>query len=164
MPPQPITGMSTALTQASAQRRAIGLIATPEYPPTIVLRRGLRVRQSTPTPSTVLTAVIASAPPRSTATAMSSIRVTFGESFAKMGLRVASRTRRITSSATAGSVLNGSLPPSTFGQERFTSSASTSGRVSSSAASSANSAALCPPMFVTIRVSASATSGSVRSM
>jgi hypothetical protein len=127
MPPHPITGIRTLRAHSHAQRSAIGLIAVPEYPPCTVWSPGLRVRQSICIPRTVFTAVIPSAPAASTAQAISPMRDTFGDSLAKIGFRVSRRTRSITRAAMSGSVANGSFPCWTFGQERFTSSASTAG-------------------------------------
>ena len=83
----------------------------------------------------------------------------FAESFAKIGRSVTARTPEITRAALSGCVPKGSRPPWTFGQDRFTSSASGVGSSSRRRATSTKSSTLSPPMFVTTTVSAPAISG-----
>ena len=109
----------------------------------------------------MFTAVIPSAPASATATAMRSMWATLGESFTKSGFEVLSRAAETQMRAFSGSVEKGRAPPWTLGQERLSSMAWTTGSASRMRVISRYSSIDSPPAFVTITVSASATSGIV---
>src|SRR5271168_3097494 len=89
-----------ALATSQTIRKAIGLIAGPESPPTSLARIGRRRRQLTAMPRTVLIRLTASAPASAAAAAIATMSVTFGVSLAIIGRGETERTRR-TSLATA---------------------------------------------------------------
>ena len=73
-------------------------------------------------PRMVLMRLTPSPPPASTAFAISTMSVTFGESFTITGLSVTLRTALVTCSTTFGSTPKAMPSQATFGQDTFTSS------------------------------------------
>ena len=106
-------------------RTAIGFKAGPDIPPVILPRRGFHVRVSITIPVRVFIRAKASAPASSTALAIFTISVTFGDNFTITGLLVLAFTSLVTSAATSGSVPKANPSAFTFGQEILTSIAST---------------------------------------
>src|SRR5579872_1819273 len=96
---------------------AMGLIAGPESPPVMLLRRGLRVSASMDMARNVLTRLTASAPASATTLAILATEVTFGDSFTIRG-RVATALASFTKySSEPGSDPKVMPPAWTFGQE-----------------------------------------------
>ena len=81
IPPIPMIGMFTAFATCHTIRSATGFTAGPERPPVILPSNGFLVLISIAIPVNVLIMEIASAPASSTAFAICTISVTFGESF-----------------------------------------------------------------------------------
>ena len=81
IPPNPMTGIFTALATCQTMRNAIGFTAAPDIPPVTVDRIGRLRSASMAIPSNVLINDTLSAPLSSAARAISVISVTFGESF-----------------------------------------------------------------------------------
>jgi len=89
-PPKPETGKPVALAIWATQRRAMGLMPGPEYPPYVdrppMAGKGVRVSRSTPIkPDTVFTVHSASAPLSLAAWAMNAISLTLGVSLTTIG-------------------------------------------------------------------------------
>ena len=117
MPPEPITGIFTAPAASQQRASASGFTAGPERPPVALPRRlravppggasdgtpGARRSRSIASPTNVFTAVIASAPPRSQARAVSRMSVTSGDSLAMSGFGVSGRSEASVFSSRAGS-------------------------------------------------------------
>ena len=103
MPPEPMTGMRTARAASQQRSSASGLIAGPESPPVARPSFERPASRSTAMPTKVLTAVSASAPPCSQASASSAIEVTSGGSLAMSALRVRGRSRASVCSSRRGS-------------------------------------------------------------
>ncbi len=122
-PPRPQTGIFTAFATCHTIRSATGLMAGPERPPVTLPRIGVRVRVSMAMPRRVLMREIPSAPASSTAFAMETTSVTFGDSLMMTGRSVLSFTARVTAAAALGSVPKATPPTLTLGQEIFTSRA-----------------------------------------
>ena len=80
IPPSPTTGIFTALATCHTIRRATGFTQGPLRPPVTVLKTGFLVLVSTAMPSSVFIRETESAPADSTASAISCILVTLGES------------------------------------------------------------------------------------
>jgi hypothetical protein len=111
-------------------------------------------------PITVLTSVTASAPASLAARAMAGRSVTLGLSLAHRG-RPQAAVAATTAAVASAEWANTSDRDSTFGQERFTSTATTSAGASASAvAAFSNSATLRPQMLATTRAPASTRAGS----
>ena len=98
-------------------------------------KTGRRVFKSIAMPIKVLISDTASAPASSTAFAIATMSVTFGESFTMTGKFVCAFTVRVTSAAVSGCVPKAMLPLLTFGQEILISSAAMRESVSASATS-----------------------------
>ena len=130
MPPNPDTGILTAFATCHTMRSATGLMAGPANPHVIFPRIGRLVLTSMASPKSVLTRDSESAPASSTAFAIVTISVTFGDSFTITGRFVLSLMALVTAAACLGSVPKATPPSLTFGQEILTSSASTPSTVS----------------------------------
>ncbi len=101
----------------------MGRMAGPDTPPSRLLRIGLPLSTSITMPGpTVLISVRPSAPAAATARAISTMLVTFGDSFTKTGMDVAALTAEVAAAAALGSSANdGPNSAETFGHETFTS-------------------------------------------
>jgi len=117
IPPMPTTGIFTACATCQTILRATGLTAGPDNPPTILASFGRLVLVSMAMPRSVLISETASAPPASTALAMTVISVTLGESLTISGRSVTARTASVTFCAIFGSVPKATPPFLTLGQE-----------------------------------------------
>ncbi len=106
-------------------------------------------------PTNVFTSVRASAPASAAAFATGTMSVTFGVSFARIGSGQTSRTRRTIRPVSAGSMAK-SVPPATFGHDRFSSRAANPASRPSMAAISTKSSSFSPAMLAMAAV------GSVR--
>ena len=128
-------------------RTAIGRIAGPLRPPTMLVSFGRRVSTSIAIARNVLTSEIASAPASSAARANDATSVTFGVSFGITGSRVTLRTA-LTTSCVPGSEQPKVMPPSLmFGQEMFSSIAWTPSASERMRASSTYSSIVVPQML-----------------
>ena len=126
-------------------------MAGPDRPPVLLAKTKVFLLTSICIPVIVLTREIASAPPASTALAISGILVTLGESFIITGLLVAALTTLVTDSASFGSVPK-TIPPSfTLGHDIFTSNISI-GWSSKSLAASAYSSRVFPTILTILTV------------
>ena len=85
-------------------------MAGPDKPPVKLAKIGLRVLRSMRIPKSVLIIVNPSAPPASTALAIGTISVTFGESLTYTGTLATFLTAAVKLPATSGSVPN-AIPP-----------------------------------------------------
>ena len=81
IPPNPMTGIFTALDTCHTMRNAIGFTAAPDMPPVIVESIGRLRSTSIAIPSNVLISDTLSAPLPSAARAISVMSVTFGDNF-----------------------------------------------------------------------------------
>ena len=103
IPPMPITGTFTAFAASYTMRTAIGWIAGPDTPPVLFARRKVFLRISIFIPVIVLISDTASAPPASTALAISAMLVTLGLSFMITGCFAYFLTAFVIFSAAPGS-------------------------------------------------------------
>src|SRR5581483_155104 len=95
----------------------MGLMAGPERPPVILLRRGLRVSTSMDMARKVLTRLTASAPASAATLAICAMEVTLGESLTMRGRFVEARARPTRYSSEAQSAPKAMPPAWTLGQE-----------------------------------------------
>src|ERR1035441_838322 len=102
-------------------RRAMGLIAGPERPPVMLLRRGRRVSASMEIARKVLVRLTASAPASAAILAMWAMEVTLGESLTISGRALAALARPTRYSSELGSEPKAMPPAWTLGQETFNS-------------------------------------------
>ena len=126
MPPMPITGIFTAWAAWYTIRTATGFTAGPDIPPVLLARAKVLRLISIFIPVMVLIRDTTSAPPASTAFAISEISVTLGESFMITGCFATFLMAAVISSATFGSCPKARAPAFTLGQEMLISSMSTS--------------------------------------
>ena len=126
IPPIPMIGSFTAFAASYTMRTAIGWIAGPDTPPVLFASTNDFLLISIFIPVIVLIRETASAPPASTAFAISAMLVTFGLNFMITGCFAYLFTAFVISSAAFG-FWPKAIPPSfTFGQEMLISSMSTS--------------------------------------
>src|ERR1700679_2912170 len=102
IPPMPMTGTFTARALSYTMRTAMGLMAGPESPPVVFVRRGLRVSISIDSARKVLTSDMASAPELAATRAIWAMDVTFGESLTMSGRLVAERAEETRYSSEPG--------------------------------------------------------------
>ena len=142
----PMIGMRTACATCQTMRTATGLTQGPERPPVMLPSTGRNLLMSISMPSSVLMSDTASAPAASTALAIATMSVTFGESLRMTGFFVCALASRTTAEAASGSVPK-TMPPSlTFGHETLSSMAATPG-TSRRPASLPYSSAVLPEML-----------------
>ena len=123
IPPSPTTGIFTPLATWLTILTATGFTAGPLKPPVPMLRREQRRSMSIDIPIKVLMSETESAPSASTALAISTMLVTFGESFTISVLWYFALTA-FTTLAAPSQVTPNAIPPSlTLGQEIFNSMA-----------------------------------------
>src|SRR5574344_2170966 len=121
MPPKPITGTLTALETCQTIRKAIGLMAGPDNPPVTVESIGILLSASIAIPRKVFTKETLSAPPATTAFAISAISVTLGDNLTISVLLYTFLTSDVTLSAITQLVPKAIPPCFTLGQEIFNS-------------------------------------------
>ena len=114
-----IFSLASCITLASA----IGLMAGPDNPPNIFPSFGLKLSISIAVPITVFTNDIASAPPLRALVAVSIKLSLFGLNFAIKGISKIFLTEFITDSTWSGIEQKAIPPLSTFGHEKFISTA-----------------------------------------
>src|SRR5579863_3728471 len=102
-------------------RRAMGLMAGPERPPVMLVRRGRRVSTSMDMARKVLVRLRASAPASAAILEMWAMDVTLGESLTMRGRREADLARLTRYSREPGSEPKAIPPAWTLGQETFSS-------------------------------------------
>ena len=123
MPPNPITGIFTALETCHTILNATGFTQAPDKPPVIVDNLGLLVSASIAIPNMVFIKETESAPVASADIASSAIFVTLGESFTMRCLSYTFLTAVTTCSIPAHVTPNAMPPCLTFGQETLSSMA-----------------------------------------
>ena len=156
--------MLTAPAVCHTMRSATGFTAGPEKPPTFLASTAFLFFRSMRIPRSVLMRETASAPPASTALAISTISVTFGVSLIITGFFDIFFTSSVTRAAMAGSVPKAMPPPLTLGQEILISNMEISGQSLSIRTASQYSSILCPAIFVMIFVSNRERNGSSASL
>src|SRR5579862_6295711 len=102
-------------------RTAMGLMAGPDKPPVMLLRRGLRVSTSMDMARKVLTRLTASAPAVAATLAICAMEVTLGESLTMRGRFDEARARPTRYSRDPQSAPKAMPPACTLGQETFNS-------------------------------------------
>src|SRR5690554_944064 len=132
---------------------AMGLIAGPDNPPVLLAKMGRFFLISIRIPVMVLIIVMPSAPPASTALAISVISLTLGDSLTYTGTLDTALTFSVKRLAISGFTPNATPPSLTLGQEIFNSIALTLGAVQTLLATATYSSSVAPAIFAMIGTS-----------